>query len=48
MLITVAKLRDRVSTDLKGLVVELQDATGRYGEEEANAWSESLLFYLNR
>ena len=42
MLITVAELRDRVSTDIPSLIDELQSATGRYGAEEASAWSESL------
>ena len=42
MLITVALLRQRLASDMPGLVRDLQDRTGRYGDEEANAWRRSL------
>jgi hypothetical protein len=42
MLTTVATFRDRVERDCAGLVNELQSLTGRYGSDEANAWSASL------
>jgi uncharacterized protein len=42
MLITVESLRESVRGDLPALVLQLQEATGRYGAEEAYAWSESL------
>jgi uncharacterized protein len=42
MLTTVAAFRDRVDRDCTGLVAQLQELTGRYGEEEASAWKASL------
>jgi DUF2075 family protein len=42
MLTTVGHFRTRVEDDLTGLVVELQELTGRYGSEEAQAWRNSL------
>lgn len=42
MLTTVDAFRTRVEHDCDGLVAELQSLTGRYGDEEANAWSRSL------
>jgi uncharacterized protein len=42
MLITVNEFRLRARTEVNDLVSELQLATGRYGEEEANAWKQSL------
>lgn len=42
MLLTVREFRDRVSTDLSGLVDELSNLTGRGGESERHAWRRSL------
>src|SRR2546428_9332059 len=42
MIMTVEQLRSRVEYDCAGLVVELQDLTGRFGPEEAQAWQNSL------
>jgi hypothetical protein len=42
MLITVEQFRERVRHHLPELVLELQDETGRYGEEEKDAWTQSL------
>lgn len=42
MLITIEHFRSRVEDDCAGLVAELQDLTGRYGPEEAQAWQNSL------
>ncbi len=42
MLITIEQLRNRVQSDCKGLVSDLQELTGRYGSEEAHAWESSL------
>ncbi len=42
MLITVEEFRERIGTDLPGLVAELQTVTGRFGDEEKNAWANSL------
>ena len=47
MLITIEEFRRRVQTDSGGLVTRLQEETGRYGSEEAEAW-ESSLSKLNR
>lgn len=42
MLITVAELRRRIASDSAALVSRLQEETGRYGNEEAQAWESSL------
>jgi uncharacterized protein len=42
MLIEVQAFCDRVERDLNGLIDELQDITGRYGDEERRAWRASL------
>jgi uncharacterized protein len=42
MLITIEEFRRRVTTDTAGLVSRLQEETGRYGAEEAEAWQTSL------
>jgi DUF2075 family protein len=42
MLLTVAQFRDAVQQDMSSLVRDLRALTGRYGEEEANAWRNSL------
>ncbi len=42
MLTTVGNFRSRVDDDCDGLISELQELTGRYGEEEATAWRRSL------
>ena len=42
MLITIEQLRNRVQSDCKGLVSDLQELTGRSGSEEAHAWESSL------
>jgi DUF2075 family protein len=42
MLITVEGFRSRVDHDPAGLISELQELTGRYGSEEAQAWQSSL------
>jgi hypothetical protein len=42
MLITIEEFRRRVSSDRAGLVSRLQEETGRYGGEEAEAWETSL------
>jgi uncharacterized protein len=42
MLMTVADFRQRVSSEIDGLVSDLRSITGRVGEEEAKAWRESL------
>ena len=42
MLITVAELRRRIASDSVALVSRLQEETGRYGSEEAQAWESSL------
>lgn len=42
MLITIEEFRARVVGDVRGLVANLQEITGRYGEEEATAWGRSL------
>ena len=42
MLITIEDFRQRVQTDRAGLITRLQEETGRYGNEEAEAWKTSL------
>jgi DUF2075 family protein len=42
MLITIEEFRRRVATDTTGLISRLQEETGRYGGEEAQAWESSL------
>lgn len=42
MLITIEDFRRRVETDTTGLVTRLQEETGRYGKQEAEAWETSL------
>ncbi len=42
MIITIDEFRNRVDADIASLVTDLQDATGRYGEEEQKAWTVSL------
>src|SRR6267143_5630747 len=42
MLITIEHFRSRVADDCASLVAELQELTGRYGLEEAQAWQNSL------
>jgi hypothetical protein len=42
MLITIEDFRRRVGSDKAGLVSRLQEETGRYGEQEADAWESSL------
>jgi DUF2075 family protein len=42
MLITIEEFRRRVTSDSAGLVSRLQEETGRYGGEEAEAWETSL------
>ena len=42
MLLTVAEFRSRIERDLSSLIRELQDQTGRRGEDEASAWANSL------
>jgi uncharacterized protein len=42
MLITIGEFRRRVATDTTGLISRLQEETGRYGGEEAQAWESSL------
>ncbi len=42
MLLTVEEFRRSIATDLNGLVAKLQDLTGRYGDQEAQAWKSSL------
>src|SRR5439155_8919787 len=42
MLITIEQFRQRVASDSAGLVSRLQEETGRYGSEEAQAWESSL------
>src|SRR5262245_36306278 len=42
MLMTIETFRQRVATDCKGLIADLQELTGRYGTEEAHAWESSL------
>lgn len=42
MLITIEDFRRRVEADATGLVTRLQEETGRYGRQEAEAWEASL------
>ncbi|HEY2712441.1 MAG TPA: DNA/RNA helicase domain-containing protein [Chthoniobacterales bacterium] len=42
MLITIEEFRQRVARDSTGLISRLQEETGRYGSEEAQAWESSL------
>ena len=42
MLIEVQAFCNRVERDLDGLIEDLQDLTGRYGDEERRAWRASL------
>src|SRR5437762_8738696 len=42
MLITIEEFRRRIASDRVGLVSRLQEETGRYGSEEAQAWESSL------
>lgn len=42
MLLEIRKLQQRVERDLHGLVGDLQKSTGRYGQAEAEAWTNSL------
>ena len=42
MLIEVREFCHRVESDLAGLIDELQDLTGRYGQQERRAWERSL------
>ena len=42
MLLTIGEFHERVKLRLDELVSDLQDNTGRYGDEEANAWKNSL------
>jgi uncharacterized protein len=42
MLITIEEFRRRVESDSAGLVSKLQEETGRYGGEEAQAWESSF------
>lgn len=42
MLLTVSQFKHKVQSGLGNLVADLQDQTGRFGEEEADAWRSSL------
>jgi len=42
MLTTIEEFRRRVANDSAGLVLRLQEETGRYGSEEARAWESSF------
>jgi len=42
VLLSIREFKDRVSDDMQGLVTELQEVTGRFGNEEARAWATSL------
>lgn len=42
MLIRIDEFRNRVANDCDGLVADLQQLTGRYGNEEAQAWKSSF------
>jgi uncharacterized protein len=42
MLIRIDEFRQRIASDCDGLVADLQQVTGRYGSEEAQAWKASL------
>ena len=40
MLITIEEFRRRVATNTTGLISRLQEETGRYGGEEAQAYEK--------
>ena len=42
MLITIEEFRRRVAADTAGLICRLQEETGRYDSDEAQAWESSL------
>ena len=42
VLLNIREFKDRVSGDMESLIGELQSLTGRYGDEEAQAWTSSL------
>ena len=42
MLFQVGEFCARVETDLSGLADDLQELTGRFGDEERRAWMSSL------
>lgn len=42
MLLTVAEFKNQVRSSMDALVSELQTVTGRFGDEEAEAWRSSL------
>lgn len=42
MLLTVGDFKSRVNHNLDDLVIDLQQVTGRYGDEESSAWQQSL------
>ena len=42
MLITIEEFRQYVANDSKGLILRLQEETGRYGTQEAEAWQSSF------
>jgi hypothetical protein len=42
MLITIEEFRRRVANNPTDLITRLQEETGRYGGEEAQAWESSL------
>jgi uncharacterized protein len=42
MILQVSEFRERVQGDMESLVGELQLVTGRFGDEEAEAWGNSL------
>jgi uncharacterized protein len=42
MLITIEEFRHRIANDSAGLVLRLQEETGRYGTDEADAWQSSF------
>ena len=42
MLTTIGAFRERLARNPASLITELQERTGRYGDEEAQAWKRSL------
>lgn len=42
MILEVKEFRQRVMSDMPTLVTELQAVTGRFGEDEADSWKNSL------
>jgi len=42
VLIRIKEFRERVAADINALVADLQEKTGRYGTEEAEAWKSSF------